>query len=854
VAADSLNVLSRCAGQLFRITRAHACFGFMVFDSGSSYTCDVNSQVEHNKDDLSHAMISEISELQRSLENQEFTSRHDTFITPGDHNAFGLRISGKYIKNARVVPICDPTTVHAVIVLINCSSDKVLAKVSNVRPFVTATANLFSIKQIRNFLPAQRDTLTTMAKSGVVDILSQVYHPVIMFDETFNVTKYNKHSMLLVQQSSVKEGHCMREFLEYFAPKVAKEIIQNIENYAFNQKLHVNEWMDVPFRLNSFQSIQVDLALLAIHSTPARNEITKIDNKSTVHFALMINDNQRTELHSLQRFQALTSLIPLGILQLNAEFKCVYANDTWSKITSLTLTTSLLDGWAGCFHSKDLHRIYPEMERLNSQNNDYAEELQIRTSVQELRWVSFKSVGLFDSLGKIDGYIVTLDDISNAKEQQLALESLANTDSLTGISNRGRFHDRLRVAISRVDRHDNAAVLFIDLDKFKAVNDTYGHHAGDLVIQNVAQRLNKVVRAEDTIARLGGDEFAVIISDVKSDSDMINLAIKIIIEIAKPMQVEDNLLEVRCSIGVAPIKSSRVTIKSVLKHADLAVYKAKSLGRNQFCMYTESLERETLLANYLRSSLKNSDATGFFIEYQPQVNARTNEIVGVEALSRWQHPGDEKVTPQEFILQLETHGLINDFFVWQLSTILPIAKHWIINGLISNERKLSINLSAVQLHLPDLANQILAAFKKYELHANNFGLEVTETAFMEDPLRAGNNLQLLREAGFSIALDDFGTGFSSLSLLRKMPLDSIKIDKEFVAEILTNRTDAKIVQSMITLSRELELGIVAEGVENDDVKNWLEKHHCLVQQGFHFFKPMLPAQLESCLENSDTLH
>jgi diguanylate cyclase (GGDEF)-like protein len=850
---DSYNILSRCSSQLMRINRAKASIAYTVIDNVVSFTCDVNAQVEHLSEDVDQQFVNEIIELQRQLRFAEFTSKDETIVYPNQDNPFGLNLIGKYIKNLRIIPISDPIAVYALVIVVNVPEDKLAGHLVNVKPYITATSNLFSIKQIRNFLPKKSNDLIKHAGgAGVVNtLLNNVYHPVIFFTRDLTIDKYNKHGMLLVQQSSLENTDDMREFLQYFAPITANDIISKVENYSFVGKLSQSEWSDIPLKLNSFQSIQVDLKIVVI--TPTRT-IGHKNEDDLVQFALMINDNKKNELHSLQRFQALTSLIPLGILQIDKEFKCLYANDTWSKLTSLTMTTSLVDGWTRCFESRDLHRILPEMQRLNLQNREYTEDLKIISHLNTPKWVCLKSTGLFDEMGELDGYIVTLDDISHIHMQKQALENLANTDSLTGISNRSCFHDRLRVAISRVDRHDNAAVLFLDLDKFKNINDTYGHNAGDVVIQKVAQRLHKLIRNEDTIARLGGDEFAIIVSDVRHEKDVINMAMKIILEIAKPMPVEKNQFKIQCSIGIAHVKNAGTTIKTVLKQADLAVYKAKSLGRNQYCVYTESLERETLLANYLRASLQEAHDNGFFMEYQPQVNANTNKIVGVEALSRWKHPKNVEVTPTEFFLQLETHGLINDFFVWQLGALLPKAKKWIDHGLITPQLRLSINLSAVQLHLPDFAKQLLSTFDKYELDYHCFGLEVTETAFMQDPISAGENLRIFRSAGFSIALDDFGTGFSSLSLLRKMPLDSIKIDKEFIAEILTNATDAKIVQSMITLSHELDLNVVAEGVESDEVRRWLDTNHCSVQQGFHFFEPMAEQQLEDCLSSDLPVH
>jgi diguanylate cyclase (GGDEF)-like protein len=850
---DSFNILSRCAQQLLRINRAQASIAYTVFDSVSSFSCDASTHVEHTSEALSQAFIDEITILKKQITQAEFNTHSDIIIYPGEDNPFGLTITGQQIKNLRIIPISDPLTVYAVVVVVNAMGDRLSADRINVRPFVTATANLFSIKQIKTFLPKKVEKYEDHNnRQGVVNsLLSHVYHPVIFFSQNMAINKFNKHGMLLVQQSNMTDDTNMRSLLSYFVPTIATNLLSQVENYSFVGKLVKSEWTDIPLKLNSFQSIIVDLKIIIIEHAQTKG---RVNNTDSVQFALLINDNKRNELHSLQRFQALTSLIPLGILQLTKDFKCLYANDTWSNISSLNMTTSLQDGWAKCFESRDLHRVLPAMERLNMQNREHVEELKLMSSMNNPKWVSLKSVALFDQLGNLDGFIVTVDDVSHIHEQKEALKNLANTDSLTGISNRNCFHDRLKVAISRVDRHDNAAVLFIDLDKFKVINDTYGHNAGDAVIQKTAQRLHDVVRAEDTIARLGGDEFAIIVSDQRNKSDVINLAIKIITEIAKPMHFQKNVLKVQCSIGIANITHSRTTIKTVLKQADLAVYKAKSLGRNQYCVYTESLERETLLANYLRSSLRGKECNGFFMEYQPHVDSSTNKIVGVEALSRWRHPKDIDVSPQEFILQLETHGLINDFFVWQLESLLPIAKRWIDDGLLLPERRLSINLSAVQLHLPNFARQLLDTMTKHNVDCHCLGLEVTETAFMQDPISAGENLRLLRAAGLAIALDDFGTGFSSLSLLRKMPLDSVKIDKEFIADILTNATDAKIVQSMITLSRELDLSVVAEGVETPEVKQWLDDNKCPLQQGFHFYRPMAHAQLESCLLKESALH
>ena len=876
---DKINILKRCALQLNRVTQAEAFIAFTLDGRADSYSGNPSSYIEHFSDTSTHSpeqFEHEVKNLRASFLTNNFSLLETEALLPNQRNKFNIVLCEGVINNIVLVPICDAMNMYASIALINVDVDLEFLSLKHVndsdfRPYVKAAANLFSIKQISNFLPEQTESSQQVSQqNSMVSILSNVYHPVFFFNQDLKITQYNEHSLNLVQQSDLNNKSTLTDLLAHFTVKVAKAIIASANAYAEKGRLERSEWDDVSFKLSAFQSIQVDVRLLPLidEALMSNNAVLGTNRgkhkqqssalispkNQQIQFALMINDNKRSELQSLQRFQSLTSVIPMGILQLTIDFECAFANDTWSKISAYNVRDSLEDGWTQCFNTEDLQRILPQMKYLNLHNKEYVEELCIHSANGNKKWVNLRSTGLFDEKGNFDGYILTVDDISHIHAQTEALENLANTDSLTGISNRSAFHDRLKMAISRVERHDNAGVLFLDLDKFKAINDTYGHDTGDLVIQTVAQRLNNLIRNEDTFARLGGDEFAIIVSDLHEDSDLINLAIKLIVEIAKPMHLDNAKLTVQCSIGIAPIKNSRTTIKTVLKQADLAVYKAKSLGRNQFCMYTESLERETLLANFLRASLQTTGINGFFMEYQPQVNAHTNQIVGVEALSRWHHPEHVKVQPQEFIQQMETHGLINDFFVWQLQDLLPQAKHWIDTQLISKECRLSINLSAVQLHLNNFAKQLLASFKKHDVDPFCFGLEVTETAFMEDPISAGENLKRLREAGFNIILDDFGTGFSSLSLLRTMPLDSIKIDKEFIADILTNSTDAKIVQSMINLSLELKLEVVAEGVESIDVMQWLDDNACPIQQGFHFYRPMAPDKLESCMNQNNRLH
>jgi len=390
-------------------------------------------------------------------------------------------------------------------------------------------------------------------------------------------------------------------------------------------------------------------------------------------------------------------------------------------------------------------------------------------------------------------------------------------------------------------------------DRFKSINDSLGHPVGDQVIQEVANRLKFTVRDEDSIARLGGDEFAIIFTDVKADHMLIGIANKIVSSINQPFILDGQSITLSCSIGIAVADDENMTSTDILQKADLALYKAKESGRNQFRYYDSSLEKKASLINSLRKDLQNSVKVGFSLVFQPLINVTNGSVVGYEVLSRWSNPEVDYVGPDIFVKAIEENGLIDSFSEWLFHEVIMQTKLWLKQGLLTTPQKISINISVKQLHLTDFADNVISQFLIADIDPKWFTLEVTETAFMQEPTIAGKNLCKLQDAGFLIALDDFGTGYSSLSLLRQMPLNYIKIDRSFIKDILRDHEAEKIVLAIIGLGKMLGLGVVAEGVENRETKEWLLNNRCFCHQGYYFYKPLNERDARLLLNNKKKL-
>ncbi|MDO8413969.1 MAG: EAL domain-containing protein [Gallionellaceae bacterium] len=476
--------------------------------------------------------------------------------------------------------------------------------------------------------------------------------------------------------------------------------------------------------------------------------------------------------------------------------------------------------------------------------------------------VSDKVVGVFVLYAAETGFFDTEEikllselagDVSFALdyiEKAERLNYLAYYDVLTGLPSRILFQDRLNHALNQASRYEtDLALLFLDLDDFKNINDSLGHNTGDLLLKQLATRLTACVREGDTVARLGGDEFVVVLAEIAVEEDISLVAQKIIKLITEPFIVDSHELFVTCSVGIALYPKDGEDSQTLLKNADAALYQAKSQGRNnaQFCtaeMNAKALERLTL-ENSLRQALKREE---FLLHYQPRVDLRSGLITGVEALVRWQQkPGLQLVPPGKFIPIAEDCGLIVPIGVWVLHTACAQNKAWQQAGL--KPVCVAVNLSARQFRQQDLVEVVSRVLQETGLDPTLLELELTESLIMQNVNTAIDTLTQLKDMGVKLSIDDFGTGYSSLSYLKRFPIDFLKIDQSFVRDITTDKDDAAIAKTIISMSHDMELKVIAEGVETEAQESFLRQYHCDEMQGYFFSKPVPATGIASLLKH-----
>lgn len=435
------------------------------------------------------------------------------------------------------------------------------------------------------------------------------------------------------------------------------------------------------------------------------------------------------------------------------------------------------------------------------------------------------------------------------RNTEAKLSFLATHDQLTGLANRYLFYEHLTRSISIAKRQQSSfGLLFMDLDKFKHINDSLGHDVGDMLLIEVANRIREAVRVTDVVARIGGDEFTVLLDDTKNNNELTLIAQKIQNSIEPMIKIRHHELYVTTSIGIACFPECGLEPQTLMKSADIAMYKAKEFGRNNFHFYTNDLNEQALLKLELERSLRRAMIKGEFeVYFQPQVKASDHSITGVEALLRWNHPTIGLVAPSDFIPILEELGLMVSVEQWVISEVCAVAKRLTDQfGPI----RFAINISGSHFKLGNLKQSIYMALQDSALDASLLELELTEDIMIEHVERNNHVLNELSDIGISIALDDFGKGYSSLSYLKNFPANILKIDKSFIDNILTDGKESAIVEAMIDLSHNLGLKVVAEGVENIKQADFLYQKKCDFIQGYYFAKPMSVNLLQEHLQKN----
>ncbi len=481
-----------------------------------------------------------------------------------------------------------------------------------------------------------------------------------------------------------------------------------------------------------------------------------------------------------------------------------------------------------------------ETPRTTSLNRNYRKDGRVI-------WVEWYNSGLLDEVGNLVSLFSLAQDVTTRVLSEERLVHQATHDELTGLPNRTLLQERLNQAIIRARRSGlRVAALFIDLDRFKDVNDTLGHRIGDELLREMGRRLLVAIRESDLLVRLSGDEFMVVIEHMSDLETPQRVATKLLGEICRPINIEGHEIHITGSIGISLFPDDASDTESLLRNADMAMYCAKNIGKNTFQPFTNDMAEHSskmrLLENALRAAITRDELK---LAYLPKVDIASNQIVGVEALIRWDHPTRGELLPHEFLELAEETGLVHDIGLWVLDSALQQLRQWQDSGITNI--KIAINLSAGQFRASHLTERIRERIVRFGVDARNLEVEVTETGLFRDPEGVGRTLSGLRELGITVAIDDFGTGYSSLSHLKRFPIDTLKIDKSFIADLLTDADDRAIVTAVIALAKALEINVIAEGVETEPQRAMLMKMGCHAYQGFLFAKPLSPADITALL-------
>ncbi|NVN99993.1 MAG: EAL domain-containing protein [Geobacteraceae bacterium] len=467
-----------------------------------------------------------------------------------------------------------------------------------------------------------------------------------------------------------------------------------------------------------------------------------------------------------------------------------------------------------------------------------------------VRWLGWSEKAILDEQNRVEAIVGMGRDITDRKKAEAEIQQLAYYDSLTGLPNRVLLHDRLSQAIALANRNErHVAVLFLDLDRFKLVNDTLGHIVGDRLLQSVAGRISATVRECDTVSRLGGDEFVVVLSSFDHDEDITKVAEKILAVIAGVTMIDNREIYTTASIGISIFPNDGTDINFLMKNADIAMYQAKELGRNNFQYFSMELNVKTLEHLMLESSLRRAmERDELFLVYQPQMDLQSGVVAGMEALLRWKHPELGLIDPSRFIPVAEETGMIIQIGEWVLRNACAQNRAWQECGYM--HLRVAVNISGYQFRQPNFIEMVAGILAETGLDAAFLDLELTESNLMTNATATVTLLHRLNAMGVTLSIDDFGTGYSSLSYLKHFPINRVKIDRSFVRDIISNPDDAVIAAAIIAMSHSLNLKVTAEGVEHQEQLDFLVSRGCDEIQGFLLSKPLTVAEFTNFLDGA----
>jgi diguanylate cyclase (GGDEF)-like protein/PAS domain S-box-containing protein len=604
------------------------------------------------------------------------------------------------------------------------------------------------------------------------------------------------------------------------------------------------DWLGVPLKRG-----EQSFGVLAVQSYDESVRFTEVEREILTfvsqHVAGAIDRKHTNDAlrESEARFRTLADTAPAAIVIFDGA-QMFYANDAAARIGGYSREEfrelPLFDLVHPDYREQVLHR---GAARLRGDKVPSRNEFPIVTKLGETRWLDV-SAGLIESGGKT-AILATALDVTERKRAEEQIRQLAYHDALTRLPNRALFADRLAVAVGPAPpRGPNVALLLLDLDRFKVINDSLGHGVGDELLKTVGDRLRAAVREGDTVARLGGDEFTLVLPGLTRPHDVLRIAEKILASVKAPFELGGREVYVTASMGVSLFPDDGLDPETLVKNADAAMYRAKEQGRDNCQLYARSMNASALERLALESRLRRAVARQELkVHYQPIVDLATGRVRGVEALARWHHPDLGSVSPADFIPLAEITGTIVPLGDFVLREACRQARAWRDGG--REDLSVAVNLSARQLQQPDLVAKVAEALREAGLPPHLLELEITETGAMQNPESIAGTLRELRKQGVRISIDDFGIGYSSLSHLRRLPIDTLKIDQSFVRDITTDPDDAAIATTVIAMAHALKLRVVAEGVETQDQLAFLRGHGCDRVQGFLLAPPCAAGECEA---------
>lgn len=547
------------------------------------------------------------------------------------------------------------------------------------------------------------------------------------------------------------------------------------------------------------------------------------------------------------KFRTLMESMREGLLQVDHSDRIIFVNDCFCEMVGYTKDELIGKDWARLVFDEDGHDFIELVNKRRRKGISDSYEICLRKQSGEMLWVIVGGAPILDAEGVISGSMGVFTDITERKSTEEQLLHDAFHDGLTGLANRTLFMEHLHLTIKRFNRKLDAtfAVLYLDLDRFKIINDSLGHSEGDKLLKLIGERLENSLRPGDLIARRGGDEFTILLNDLDGESDACRIAKRIQEDLKAPFDLGGREVFSSASIGIAMSTSGHTEAEDMLRDADIAMYRAKAKGKAQYQVFNQEMHLQALtqlqLETEMRLALERSE---FLLHYQPIIKLDTNDLAGFEALVRWNHPTRGLVSPMEFIPMAEENGLILPLGKWILFESCRQLREWQNHNTLASTIAISVNLSSKQFLQPDLAEQIAETLEETGLDPSCLKLEITESYILENTEIAVATMTRLRTLGVEISLDDFGTGYSSLSYLHRLPIDYLKIDRSFVSRMEEKRENEEIVRTIIKLAQNLKMKVIAEGIETGEQLNLLKKLGCEYGQGYFFSKPLEASAME----------